>query len=155
MRSSCIAWMAPKSKDSVLRRDRRGDTEKMEADIGAMQPYAWSQGVPGATRNKEGSTLEPLEGVKYCLHLDFWTSGPQNWEKISVCCFQPPSVWQLFFPPSMLKKLLWSPTVWVTHHIVYQLKGWKKKGGLMFKPTKTQKICFGISQLSSGFFEGD
>lgn len=98
MRSSWNTQMAPKSMTSVLRRDRREDTEcTQERRPGGDRGRDWSsatksQGTPGATRRlkKQGFYSRVFGRSEVLLHLDFRLLVPRTGRKyVSVVLSYP------------------------------------------------------------------
>ena len=84
------------------RERERGRGKERERERGAMLPAlemengVRSQGVQSACRSwkcKEmDSSLEPLEGIQLCQHLEFRAFAPQKCKRINLCSFKALSV---------------------------------------------------------------
>lgn len=78
-------------KGGLLVHTQREDSHvKMEAEIGVRLPQATvSQGLAATTRSWEEArkepSLEPPERAWTGRHLDFWTPGLKNYERINFC----------------------------------------------------------------------
>ena len=106
-----VIWIraSPKSNDWSLSKKRRGHTEPLThtrkkaiwrgsrdwSDAGTSQE---PQRLLRYTRNyrdaRKDSSLKPSFRRSAALPIPwFWTSRLQNWERINICCFKPPSWW--------------------------------------------------------------
>lgn len=94
----CWIRVGPKPNDFIRGRRRfehrhtQGEEGhvKTEAETGRMCLQAkdcWQPPVSGEAR--KDSSLEPSVGARPW----FQTPGLQNWRRVNVCCFKPPSLW--------------------------------------------------------------
>lgn len=104
MGSPWITWVALDPVTSVLRKgrqrqlDERGGSIKAETAVGVMWPQAkehWP-GAPGGWKRLQREKVLPAPR--------FWTSGPQNCERINFCC-----LWFVLICYDSLKKQIQSP----------------------------------------------
>ena len=84
----------PKSKESIFIKDRKGHRDSkcvnLKAEIRIMHAEAKEhQGLSVNYRKlgaRDGTDSQSLQKERPCLHLDFWISGLQNWERLDFCC---------------------------------------------------------------------